>query len=57
MTPITAQGAQFNYTLNWPFIDIKNNKNTPKNDGFYWKNDKNMLWGDDFINIKHMKIY
>ena len=47
----------WNYALNSSFIDVKKDEHTPKTDGFYWKNDENILSSDDFIKIKPMKTY
>ena len=33
----------------------KNDEHIPKTSDFYSKNDENILWSGDFINIKHMK--
>ena len=35
----------------------KNDKKTPRNGGFYQKNDENVLWSGDSIDIKPMKTY
>ena len=35
----------------------KNDKNTPRNGGFYQKNDESVLWSGDSIDIKPMKTY
>ena len=36
---------------------FKNDEHTPWNSGFYGKDDENVLWSGDFINIKSMKTY